>query len=102
MKAKKLGGFPSQGMVLCGSNADHTVVELVDPPAGAKLGERVTFEGHDGNFCTPPQLDKKKVFQAVAPGLALNGQREATYKGVRCMTAAGVCTCKTLDAGNWS
>ena len=27
------------------SNDDHTQVELVDPPAGSKPGERVTFDG---------------------------------------------------------
>lgn len=36
-------------MVLAASNEDHTQVELVDPPAGAKIGERVTFAGYSGD-----------------------------------------------------
>lgn len=31
--------------VLCASNEDHTVVEPLLPPEGAKIGERVTFSG---------------------------------------------------------
>jgi hypothetical protein len=93
------GGFPSQGMVLCGSNADHTAVELVDPPAGAQIGERVTFEGHDGSACSPAQLDKKKVLQTVGPGFGVSAAREANWKGARFMTSAGACTCRTLVAG---
>jgi hypothetical protein len=102
MKAKKLGGFPSQGMVLCGSNADHTAVELVDPPAGAEIGERVTFEGHGGDFCSPAQLDKKKVFQTIQPGFTVNDKGEATWNGVNWQTSAGVCTLKTFKTGTIS
>lgn len=29
--------------VLCASNEDHTVVEPLLPPEGAKIGERVSF-----------------------------------------------------------
>ena len=96
------GGYTSQGMVLCGSNADHTAVELVDPPAGAQIGERVTFEGHDGDACTPAQLEKKKVVQNVAPGFAVIESREATWKGIKFMTSAGACTCKTFTSGSIS
>ena len=32
-------------MVLCAGNADHTKVEFVDVPEGAKIGERVFVEG---------------------------------------------------------
>jgi len=31
LKTRKLAGFPSTGMVLCASNADHTAVELMRP-----------------------------------------------------------------------
>lgn len=32
--------------VLCASNEDHSVVEPLLPPAGAKPGERVSFSGY--------------------------------------------------------
>ena len=37
LKAKKLAGFASHGMVLCAKNADESKVEFVDPPAGAAV-----------------------------------------------------------------
>lgn len=35
LKKKKLAGVESEGMVLCGENDDHTVAELMRPPAGS-------------------------------------------------------------------
>ena len=34
LKPAKLGGFTSEGMVLCAGNAEHTQVEFVDVPEG--------------------------------------------------------------------
>lgn len=45
LKAKKLAHIMSHGMVMCASNADHTKIEIMRPPAGAKVGERITLEG---------------------------------------------------------
>jgi hypothetical protein len=41
-------GILSAGMVLCSSNEDHTAVDPISPPEGAAIGERITFEGHEG------------------------------------------------------
>lgn len=41
LKKKKLGGVESEGMVMCAQNADHTVVELMRPPAGSEVGDRI-------------------------------------------------------------
>jgi aminoacyl tRNA synthase complex-interacting multifunctional protein 1 len=38
----------SEGMVMCASNEDHTVVDFVQPPEGAVNGEKVSFEGFTG------------------------------------------------------
>jgi methionine--tRNA ligase beta chain len=54
LKARKLVGFPSHGMVMCASNEDGSKVEFLEPPADAKIGERVMVEGFDGEpvrFC---------------------------------------------------
>ena len=45
MKPKKLANIMSEGMVLCSSNAEHTVVELMRPHPDSVIGERVTLEG---------------------------------------------------------
>jgi len=44
LKSRKMMGFESQGMVLCGTSAAGKV-ELLQVPAGVQVGERVTFEG---------------------------------------------------------
>jgi aminoacyl tRNA synthase complex-interacting multifunctional protein 1 len=49
LKPKKLAGifniyvkgFESNGMVMCASNADHTKCEIMRPPEGSLIGERV-------------------------------------------------------------
>lgn len=45
LKAKKLAGYESHGMVLCGETEDKSVVELINPPAGSVPGDLVSFEG---------------------------------------------------------
>lgn len=45
LKAKKLAGYESHGMVLCGETENKDVVELIDPPAGSQPGDLISFEG---------------------------------------------------------
>ena len=91
LKARSLGGFPSHGMVLCASNADHTGVEFAVPPEGAKVGERVVFEGYDGEPEPENKVAKKKIFDKLAPDLKTDGNGEVVWKGVKGMTSVGVC-----------
>lgn len=41
LKPRKLVDIMSNGMVMCASNADKTKIELIRPPEGSKVGERV-------------------------------------------------------------
>lgn len=91
LKAMKLGGFPSHGMVMCASNADHTAVEFAVPPEGAKIGERVTFEGFEGEPEAENRVSKKKIFQKLAPDLQTNADGEIVWKGAKSVTSVGVC-----------
>lgn len=91
LKARNLGGFPSHGMVLCASNADHTAVEFAVPPEGAKIGERVAFEGFEGEPEPENKVAKKKIFDKLAPDLKTDGSGEVVWKGVKGVTSAGVC-----------
>lgn len=57
--------------VLCASNAAHDQVDPVNPPEGAAIGERITFEGFAGE--PEPVLNpKKKIFEKLAPDLQTN------------------------------
>ena len=55
LKAAKLAGFASNGMVLCASSEDRSVVEFVEVPADAQPGERATCEGMVAEPATPNQ-----------------------------------------------
>ncbi|CAM9177524.1 unnamed protein product, partial [Ectocarpus sp. 8 AP-2014] len=61
LKPRNIGGFKSNGMVLCASSEDHSVVKIVEPPPGAAIGARVTVSGTEGEPATPAQVQKKKV-----------------------------------------
>jgi methionine--tRNA ligase beta chain len=89
LKKRALVGFPSHGMVLCASNADHTSVECMEPPADAKIGERVTFEGYTGDPEPENKIAKKKIFEAVAPELKTNAEGICVWKGGISQTSAG-------------
>lgn len=91
LKARNLGGFPSHGMVLCASNADHTSVEFAVPPDGSIIGERVRFGEYDGEPEAENRIAKKKTFEALAPDLGTDGSGEVVWRGAKGTTSAGVC-----------
>ncbi|BBG98139.1 Nucleic acid-binding, OB-fold-like protein [Prunus dulcis] len=85
VKPGKLRDVASEGLVLCASNEDHTLVEPLLPPEGAKPGERVSFSGR----CPQP---KKKQLEKITPHLFTDDKGVATFKGIPFMTSAGPCT----------
>lgn len=64
-------------------------VELLEPPADAKAGERVTFEGMHAAAAEPNHMAKKKWFDLAAEHLKVDDALQASYKGVVMMTSAG-------------
>ncbi|XP_021828521.1 probable methionine--tRNA ligase isoform X2 [Prunus avium] len=91
VKPGKLRDVASEGLVLCASNEDHTLVEPLLPPEGAKPGERVSFSGVDGK---PEDVlnPKKKQLEKITPHLFTDDKGVATFKGIPFMTSAGSCT----------
>ena len=83
--------LPLPGMVLCATAADGSVA-FVEPPPGAKVGERIQFAGHEGAPADPSRVAKKKLFEAVAPGLRVDASGVATWEGIPFLTSAGPCT----------
>ena len=45
-KSEKISWDPSEGMVMCAKNADGSEVQLMKPPKGSKVGERIQLEGN--------------------------------------------------------
>merc|ERR1712100_238581 len=103
LKPRKLAGFESAGMVLCGTSPAGKV-ELLRAPAGAKIGERVTMEGYE--MLEPDDKLNEKTGKApwvvVQPGCSMNGSKQATYKGALWQTSAGPVLATTLAEGTIS
>ena len=102
LKARKMLGFSSHGMVLCASNADHSDVKFVNPPIDAKVGERVTVPGFEfeGEAAAPigaNPMGKKKIFEQIAPFLVTSKYGVPEFLGRPLMTSAGVCTSAISD-----
>ncbi|KAK9741859.1 hypothetical protein RND81_03G134400 [Saponaria officinalis] len=91
VKPGKLRDIVSEGLVLCASNEDHSIVEPLLPPEAAQIGERVSFSGHEGK---PEDVlnPKKKQLDKITPHLFTDENGVATYKGIPFMTSAGPCT----------
>lgn len=72
---------------------------MVEPPAGATVGERVTFPEHEGN---PDELlnPKKKVWETLQVDLHTNDEQVACYKNVPLTTSAGVCKVASIRGGS--
>lgn len=89
-------------MVMCASNADHTAIELMRPPAGSKVGERIQLEGNPilgmpvGSEFQPVLNPKKKFAERFLPQLRTNDACEGTYNGVHLVTSAGRIISKSL------
>mmetsp|Transcript_18619 Transcript_18619/g.25815 ORF Transcript_18619/g.25815 Transcript_18619/m.25815 type:complete len:433 (+) Transcript_18619:104-1402(+) len=90
VKPSKMRDVESFGMVMCASNEDHTQVDFVTPPEGVPNGERLTFEGFEGE--PEPVLNpKKKQFEKLAPDLKTNGDGVACYNELPLKTSKGNC-----------
>lgn len=96
LKAAKLAGFKSHGMVLCASDDAHEHVEFIEPPADAKVGERVFISTESGDPLSAAQLKKQKVWEKASVDLLTDASGVATYKGTVIETSAGPCRAKSL------
>ena len=96
LKASKIVGFASNGMVLAAKSEDGSGVELVTPPDDAKIGERVFIEGLSGEPISSAQMKKKKVFDAVSKKLKTGEGGIATWDGKVITTSSGPCAAASL------
>ncbi|CAL9096117.1 unnamed protein product [Musa acuminata var. zebrina] len=98
LKPATMRGIKSHAMVLAASSDDHSKVEMVDPPASAAVGERVTFSGYSGE---PDNIisAKSKVWEKVQLEMHTDAELVACYKDVPLMTSAGVCKVSSIANG---
>ncbi|XP_060557988.1 aminoacyl tRNA synthase complex-interacting multifunctional protein 1-like isoform X2 [Ruditapes philippinarum] len=78
LKAAKMRGILSQGMIMCASCPEK--VEILLPPPGAQIGDRVFAKDYKGE---PDALlnPKKKIWETIKPDLQTDGDKVAAYKG---------------------
>jgi len=112
LKPANMRGVKSFAMVLCATSKDgkDSGIELIQPPANSKPGDRVYFEGANFESATPlVQLNpKKKIFETVQPGFITLDSKEAAWvdpvtKSVhKIRTKEGVCLAPTLVGASLS
>lgn len=94
LKPRPMRGFVSNGMLLCASG--ETEVELIEPPAGAVPGERVTIGDLVGE-ADAVLNSKKNPWEAVCEHFrTAKSDPIAMFKDMPLMTSAGVCRAATL------
>ena len=100
LKPSKLKNVESQAMVLCGKARDEpcSKIEIIDPPAGAAVGERIAFAGVSGEplDVLPP---KKKLWEKLQPHFEISAGCVPTFQGLSFDTSAGACTVASLAGG---
>mmetsp|Transcript_14884 Transcript_14884/g.21039 ORF Transcript_14884/g.21039 Transcript_14884/m.21039 type:complete len:799 (-) Transcript_14884:190-2586(-) len=97
LKAAKIVGFASNGMVLAAKAQDGSgKVELIDPPHDAEVGERVFIEGLSGEPLSSTQVKKKKIWEKVAKELKTVDGGIATWTGKPIQTSKGPCQAQSL------
>ena len=95
LKPANMRGIKSQAMVLAATSPDGSRVELVEPPADADIGSKITVSGYEGE---PDEIlnPKKKVWDQVQVDLLTNDDRQACYKG---QLLSGPCTVESIVKG---
>ncbi|KAJ1929247.1 G4 quadruplex nucleic acid binding protein [Tieghemiomyces parasiticus] len=101
LKPVAMRGIKSHAMVLAASSADGTTVELVEPPAGSKPGQKVYFAGFQDGEPEAVLNPKKKIWETIQPGLVTDDDRQALYQNAEgvvhlLQTEGGVCTVKSV------
>lgn len=109
LKGRKMAGVASEGMLLCakapvaeGEDEDAGELAIVEAPAGAATGERVAVEveGEEiGEAAPPNRVQKKKLYEKVAPFLCTDGEGQVCFKESLFMTSSGPCTAPSVLKG---
>jgi aminoacyl tRNA synthase complex-interacting multifunctional protein 1 len=119
LKPVTMRGVKSCAMVLAasprvaeGEDSHAGPVELVNPPADAPAGERISFEGWSEGQPEKQLNPKKKVWETFQPGFTTTGDREVAFDssavpsvhgqegkpalGKLVAASGGICTVKSL------
>jgi len=99
LKAAKLGGVESNGMVLCASSADRSTVAFVEPAEEAAVGERVIIEGMEPKPPASGNAVKKKKHMEKAAKVLRAVDTVATVAGKPLVAGGAPCKSPTVAEG---
>lgn len=95
LKAVKMRGVLSTAMLMCASQDEPRAVEPLSVCEGSVPGERVFFEGCEGE--PEPELKpKKKVWERLQPDLHISSSLCAQFQDLTMKTKLGPVTCTSL------
>jgi len=97
MKPSNFRSVQSQAMVIA-ATSDTGRVELLSPPSGAQLGERVMVDGYEAAPDAVLDAKKEDVIANIKPDMTTDASGVACYRGVPWMTSAGPCTANLPNA----
>lgn len=101
LKPGNIRKVKSFAMVMCAKSEDGSTVELMRPPAGAQVGERLYLEGQDptaqGQGDKNMNIRKKNSpWGAFSAGLKTTAGKEMAFNGRCFVTSAGKVVSSTL------
>ena len=108
LKPRNMRGVKSHGMLLCASDKkgeEDDVVELLSPPEGSPVGERLCFGGFTGDLPDPfgpNKIQKKKIWEKVQPDLKTDAQGGAQFQDLPMVASTGQIKSKSLTNSNIS
>lgn len=98
VKEAKIAGALSNGLVLAASSSDGKVVQLIDPPSGSCIGEKI-FADTPGIPVSPAKVKKQKIWESVKTELSVNHDGIVCWRNIPLSTNLGVCsTLSLIDA----
>jgi methionine--tRNA ligase beta chain len=89
-------GVKSNGRALAATSADGKVKEIVEPPAAAAAGERITFEGVTS---APDKALGKNHMNKIFKQLNTSDTQVAQFAALAFTTTAGPCTVASISGG---
>lgn len=106
LKVKKLGGFPSHGMVMCATDKKvegEEKVELVRPLDDTEIGERLFLEGQQEHFPdVAVDACSSKVLERVCDKFKTDADGNIVYNGIKVCTRSGPLKVASLKLANVS
>jgi len=108
LKPRNMRGVKSHGMLLCASDKrteGEEKVEVLSPPAGTPVGERLCFGGFTGDLPEafgPNKIQKKKIWEKLQPELKTDAEGGAKWQDLPMVSSVGQIKAPTLTESNIS